>query len=226
METWDYITRPPLEKHVFKVLKENGYRVQFTANHTRDSGVDLIVNDTIAVLVKHITTGGVGTRAIQEVFTGKAMYGCSAACVVTDRGFTSEARELAEANGVGLVNHLHLQWLADHPDPTPKEKFPDHAAYLAALVAEYEEDPDLSDDEEDLEQGDSTADEAEDDAVPHVEEGHDFSEAHKRCEELIAKGEKLIAELREATVGLQQAVADEREQRDLAEVIDLKPPTT
>ncbi len=110
---------------------KNGYDTKFTENVRHDWGVDLTLNDSIAVRVK-FQSSPVGPRAVQEVFTGKVMYSCSEAWVVTNSTFSEAAELLARSNGLRLINGDELRWLADNPDSSAL----DHQARYKAAMAE------------------------------------------------------------------------------------------
>jgi hypothetical protein len=80
---------------------------------TGDQGADLIVRykgRRIAVQVKR-WSGAVGNRAVQEVVASQKIYGCGEAWVVTNSRFTQNAREVATAHGVVLVEGTELERL-------------------------------------------------------------------------------------------------------------------
>ena len=61
----------------------------------------------------------VGVPAVQQAVTAKAMYDCTEAMVVTNSGYTQQARKLAHANRVRLVGRDELvrMILATSGDP-------------------------------------------------------------------------------------------------------------
>lgn len=92
------------------LLKDNGYRATVTSK-TKDFGADLIIHgrDKIAVQAKRYgVKNTIGVRAIQEVFTAKAYYGCKEAWLLTNSRCTKSAVELAKACGVKLYQREEL----------------------------------------------------------------------------------------------------------------------
>lgn len=93
------------EKYVAQLLAHRGYRVTMTPK-AGDYGVGLIAvggGTKIAVQVKNYSKP-VGVRAVQEVNTGRRYYGALDAWVVSRSGFTKQAKTLAAATGVQLVD--------------------------------------------------------------------------------------------------------------------------
>jgi len=91
------------EAFLVTVFRRLGYAVQITRRHG-DYGADLVVvrhASRTAVQAKRWSKP-VGVKAIQEVVAAKGYYGCEGALVVTNRGFTRPARQLARANKVEL----------------------------------------------------------------------------------------------------------------------------
>jgi restriction system protein len=85
------------------VFRRLGYAVEATRAHG-DYGADLVVsrNATKTAVQAKRWSKPVGVKAIQEVVAAKGYYGCDDALVVTNRGFTRPARQLAHANKVQL----------------------------------------------------------------------------------------------------------------------------
>ncbi|GFR38150.1 hypothetical protein PRECH8_14460 [Insulibacter thermoxylanivorax] len=97
-------------EHYLKLLfSAQGYKVEVT-RAAGDYGADLILrkdNKKIVVQAKRYAKN-VGISAIQEVVASKAYYGADEAWVVTNSDFTEAARNLAESNGVILINRERL----------------------------------------------------------------------------------------------------------------------
>lgn len=97
-------------EHYLKLLfSTQGYKVEVT-RAAGDYGADLILrkdNKKIVVQAKRYAKN-VGISAIQEVAASKAYYGADEAWVVTNSDFTEAARNLAESNGVILINRERL----------------------------------------------------------------------------------------------------------------------
>lgn len=76
-----------------------------------DQGADLILSGNkgrIAVQAKRYSSK-VSNKAVQEVVASKALYKCTEGLVVTNNYFTNSAIELAEANGIGLIDREKLK---------------------------------------------------------------------------------------------------------------------
>lgn len=96
------------ETYVADLLRRQGFRdIQFTAK-TGDYGVDLLATHgrhRYAVQCKYYT-GAVGGFAVQEAVAGMAYYGCERALVVTNSYLTQGAHNLAQANGVDVMEYM------------------------------------------------------------------------------------------------------------------------
>jgi restriction system protein len=91
------------ERFLIRHFRRLGYRVDHTGRRG-DYGADLVVveNGRRTVVQAKRWTKNVGVQAVQEAVSAKAMYECTAAMVVTNRAFTSQAETLARANDVVL----------------------------------------------------------------------------------------------------------------------------
>ena len=109
------------------------YKVGFTdIQYTKasgDQGVDILAvyhGERYAIQCKR-AQGAVGTSAVQEVVSGRAVYGCQRCAVMTNSTFTNGAKQAALANHVQLIDrNVLIQWiqragddhgLADTNDP-------------------------------------------------------------------------------------------------------------
>ena len=78
---------------------------------SNDNGVDIIAyknNRKCAIQCKRFSKS-VGNTPVQEVFTGKSVYGCSVAIVMTNSYFTDGAIRAADATGVLLWDRETLK---------------------------------------------------------------------------------------------------------------------
>ncbi|KYC50204.1 MAG: Restriction endonuclease [Candidatus Methanofastidiosum methylothiophilum] len=103
------------EVFVGQLYQKMGYSVEQTPL-SNDQGADLIISkygEKTAVQVKNYTSN-VGNGAIQEVVAAKNYYGCSSCIVVANSYFTKSAIELADANGVKLVDRDELNYLINN----------------------------------------------------------------------------------------------------------------
>lgn len=121
---FDDLSGTDFEGLLEKLFTEMGYTVTRTGR-TGDQGVDLIAikgEEKLAIQAKKRSINeSLGNDAIQQVFSGKDMYGCNGAAIITtSANLTREAKEAAKAHGVILVhrpqlqemllNHLHESW--------------------------------------------------------------------------------------------------------------------
>lgn len=98
------------ERYLFHLFKRSGLKVELTST-TGDFGADLLVTlkdgRRIAIQAKRYKKH-VGIEAVQEVFSAVSYYRASAGVVITNNGFTTAAAQLAEKNGVILLDRKHL----------------------------------------------------------------------------------------------------------------------
>lgn len=97
------------ERLVAHMFQKAGYKTEVTKK-SGDQGADIIIEKdgvSTAVQAKRYI-GNVGNKAVQEVVASKKYYDCDRAMVVTTGDFTRGARELAQRNGVELVNKKKL----------------------------------------------------------------------------------------------------------------------
>jgi hypothetical protein len=102
---WRDLRGVMFEDFLQEVLVANGYTVERTPK-SGDRGVDLIAlkgNVRIAVQAKGYA-GNVGNDAIQQAFTGMAIYRCQRCVVITNSDFTRQAREDAAHVGCQLID--------------------------------------------------------------------------------------------------------------------------
>ncbi len=97
------------EKYLEQLFRLQGYK----ANMTRaqgDYGADLVISrngEKIVVKAKRYSKN-VGLKAVQEVHGAIAHYKASAGWVVTNSGYTQQARNLAVSNNVRLIGRDEL----------------------------------------------------------------------------------------------------------------------
>ncbi|WP_207707878.1 restriction endonuclease [Heliorestis convoluta] len=106
----DLMTGSEFEHYIASLFKKMGYKSQVT-NLSGDQGIDIILekaNQKIGVQTKCYSSS-VSNSAIQEVVAGLRFYGLSKGIVVTNRGFTKSAIELAKANNIILWDREFLK---------------------------------------------------------------------------------------------------------------------
>ncbi|SOB99545.1 restriction system protein [Ureibacillus xyleni] len=100
------------ERYLKHLYERHGYRVKLT-NKSRDYGADLIIknkNKKYVVQAKCFTKK-VGIRAVQEVIGAIKHYKADGGIVVTNRFYTTPAKNLAKSNGIELIDRNELEKL-------------------------------------------------------------------------------------------------------------------
>ncbi len=99
------------EAYVASILEKNGFTNVHVTKGSGDRGVDIICEDLYgqkcAVQCKMYTGSPVGFKAVQEVFTGKQLYHCDVAMVITNSYFSEQAKEGASQLQVKLLEHIY-----------------------------------------------------------------------------------------------------------------------
>ena len=98
-----------MEGHAFEewcadLLRRKGFRSVKVTPGSGDQGVDVTAEKDglkYAIQCKRYSSD-LGNTPIQEVVAGKVFYGCQVGAVMTNRYFTSGAKELAHVNGILL----------------------------------------------------------------------------------------------------------------------------
>lgn len=109
------------EHVVARYLQGNGYTNVVVTQASGDYGIDVIAykdGHKYAIQCKYYT-GSVSLDAVQEAVAGKVMYDCDRAMVVTNSTFTKSARQLAQANGVILLDNVQDD-MQSHIPSTPE----------------------------------------------------------------------------------------------------------
>lgn len=80
-----------------------------------DQGVDIVAQkDGVRYAIQcKCYSSDLGNKPVQEVYAGKEMYGCQVAAVMTNRFFTSGAKQLAEKTRVLLWDRNYLTRLVE-----------------------------------------------------------------------------------------------------------------
>ncbi len=98
-----------MEGHDFEywcanLLRNKGFSRVNVTQGSGDQGVDIIAwknDEKYAIQCKRYNKA-VGNKPVQEVYTGKTIYGCSRAIVITNNYFTPGAIQAAKATNVEL----------------------------------------------------------------------------------------------------------------------------
>lgn len=95
-----------------EVLSKNGYQNVEVTKGSGDQGIDVLAEkDGIKYAVQcKCYSSDIGNKAVQEAFSGKTFYNCHVAVVLTNRYFTTSAKELAEKNSVLLWDRDKLNF--------------------------------------------------------------------------------------------------------------------
>lgn len=98
------------------ILKKNGFSNVEVTQGSGDHGIDILANkDDISYAIQcKCYSGSISNSAVQQAHTGKALYKCDIAVVLTNRYFTPQALEEANALGVKLWNRDKLMQLIDN----------------------------------------------------------------------------------------------------------------
>ncbi|PFD95673.1 restriction endonuclease [Bacillus cereus] len=110
------------EVYLKALFRELGYRPEVT-KRSCDYGVDVILKGKNRIVIQAKRYGiknRVGIRAVQEVYAGKAYYKADEAWIVTNSFFTKQAKELAQACQVKLIDRVELQNFINKVNPEQK----------------------------------------------------------------------------------------------------------
>lgn len=111
----DQMSGTEFEQWCASLLSKNGFEnIQITPG-SRDQGVDIVAEKEgvhYAIQCKCYASD-LGNKPVQEVYAGKEMYGCQVGAVMTNRYFTSGAKQLAEKTRVLLWDRDKLINMVD-----------------------------------------------------------------------------------------------------------------
>ena len=107
-----------MEGHVFEywcaeLLRRNGFDKVTVTRGSGDDGIDIIAfhnGQKYGIQCKR-SYSKIGNKAVQEAYTGKTVYGCHIAAVITNNYFTPSAVNTAEKTGVVLWDR---HWIVSH----------------------------------------------------------------------------------------------------------------
>lgn len=120
----DLMDGPTFESYLATMFRRLGYDVEIVGSARGDYGGDLVIRKDgkgTVVQAKRYRDKKVGIKAVQEAHTARTMYDCADAMVVTNSGFSQQARKTARATGVRLwgraelIAHLLTARNAPHP---------------------------------------------------------------------------------------------------------------
>lgn len=99
------------EKIVASIYRAQGYHVTRRGGANPDGGIDLLitkVGETQAVQCKQWKTWNVGVKAVREFLGALTDARIQRGIFITLRGYTGEARQLADKHGIEIVNTTGL----------------------------------------------------------------------------------------------------------------------
>jgi restriction system protein len=97
------------EEYLGPLFEMQGYSAKVTQG-SGDYGADLVIskNGVKTVVQAKRYSSNIGVSAVQEIVAAKPFYHARKAMVVTNQYFTQQAKNLAKANGVQLVDRDSL----------------------------------------------------------------------------------------------------------------------
>lgn len=101
---YDIMNGYEFERFCANVIKHNGFSDVSVTQGSGDHGIDILAEKdgiTYAIQCKCYSSN-IGNAAVQQAHTGKSIYRKDIAVVLTNRYFTAQAKEEAEALGVKL----------------------------------------------------------------------------------------------------------------------------
>lgn len=107
------------EKLVAHVYEKRGYIVTRRGGANPDGGIDLVVEkdgQRAAIQCKQWKTWNVGVKAIREFLGALTDTGISKGIFVTLRGYTGEAKQIAEKHGIEILNEAGLAEMLEGTD--------------------------------------------------------------------------------------------------------------
>jgi restriction system protein len=114
------------EKLMAMVYRAHGFRVERKGGAKADGGIDLIIEKNgakTAVQCKHWKSWKVGVRNVRELKGAMTISEISQGILVTIRGYSEEARSLAEQQGILLLDTGELLDLINNAGLLSNEQF-------------------------------------------------------------------------------------------------------
>ncbi len=107
------------EKVIGQMYMKLGYNVSRRGGANPDGGIDLVLQkegQTIAVQCKQWKTWNVGVKAVREFLGALTDSGIQQGKFITLRGYTADARQLAEKHDIEIVNEVGLTQMIESTD--------------------------------------------------------------------------------------------------------------
>lgn len=113
---YDYMEGHDFEYFCAELLKKNGFSNVEVTQGSGDQGIDILATkDGIKYGIQcKCYSSDIGNKAVQETFSGKTFYNCHVGVVLTNRYFTTSAKELAEKSGVLLWDRDKLNEMIEN----------------------------------------------------------------------------------------------------------------
>lgn len=107
------------EKIVALVYRKLGYAVTRRGGANPDGGIDLVIENggqRAAVQCKQWKTWNVGVKAMREFLGALTAAGIKNGIFITLRGYTGDAKQLAEKHGIEIVTETELAMMLESTD--------------------------------------------------------------------------------------------------------------
>jgi len=107
------------EKLVALVYEKRGYSVTRRGGANPDGGIDLVIEkdgQRSAVQCKQWKTWNVGVKAVREFLGALTDAGISKGIFITLRGYSGDAKQLAEKHDIEIVNEIGLAQMLESTD--------------------------------------------------------------------------------------------------------------
>jgi restriction system protein len=114
------------EKIVAMVYRKLGYEVTRRGGANPDGGIDLLITkdgQTVAVQWKQWKTWNIGVRPVREFLGALTHEGIQKGIFITLRGYTGDAKKLAEEHGIQIVTEADLVRMLES-NPSTKVRRP------------------------------------------------------------------------------------------------------
>jgi len=110
VKNFDDLNGAEFEEWCANLLRNNGFTNVQVTKTSGDQGVDILAqkSDIRYAIQCKCYSSNLGNSPVQEVHAGKSMYNCHVGVVMTNRHFTSGAKDLADATGVLLWDREKL----------------------------------------------------------------------------------------------------------------------
>ncbi len=107
------------EKLVAVVYRKLGYTVTRRGGANPDGGIDLVIEkdgQRLAVQCKQWKTWNVGVKAVREFLGALTDAGIQKGIFITLRGYSDDAKQLAEKHGIEILNEVGLAKMLEDMD--------------------------------------------------------------------------------------------------------------